>query len=83
MLRWYRADAFVMKKVAASATAFFEDVRTNPDHPFRGELDRLVLSFVDKLEHEPLYASRIEDLKREIMSRPEVGRLAQSLWSGI
>jgi uncharacterized membrane-anchored protein YjiN (DUF445 family) len=83
ILRWYRADAFVMKKVAASATAFFEDVRTNPDHPFRGELDRLVLSFVDKLEHEPLYASRIEDLKREIMSRPEVGRLAQSLWSGI
>jgi uncharacterized membrane-anchored protein YjiN (DUF445 family) len=83
ILRWYRADAFVMKKVAASATAFFEDVRTNPDHPFRGELDRLVLSFVDKLEHEPLYASRIEDLKRELMSRPEVGRLAQSLWSGI
>lgn len=83
ILRWYRADAFVMKKVAASATAFFEDVRANPDHPFRGELDRLVLSFVDKLEHEPLYASRIEELKRELMSRPEVGRLAQSLWSGI
>ncbi len=83
ILRWYRADAFVMKKVAASATAFFEDVRENPDHPFRGELDRLVLSFVDKLEHEPLYASRIEELKRELMSRPEIGRLAQSLWSGV
>jgi uncharacterized membrane-anchored protein YjiN (DUF445 family) len=83
ILRFYRADAFVMKKVAASATAFFEDVRTNPDHPFRGELDKLVLSFVDKLEHEPLYATRIDDLKRELLSRPEIGRLAQNLWSGV
>ncbi len=47
ILRFYRADAYVMKKVAASATAFFDDVRTDPDHPFRGEFDRLILSFVD------------------------------------
>ena len=44
ILRFYRADAYVMKKIAASATAFFEDVRTDPDHPFRGEFDRLILT---------------------------------------
>lgn len=83
ILRFYRADAYVMKKVAASATAFFEDVRTDPDHPFRGEFDRLILSFVDKLESEPQYATRIYALKNELLSRPEIGRLAQNLWAGV
>ena len=83
ILRFYRADAFVMKKVVASATAFFEDVRADADHPFRGEFDRLVLSFVDKLEHEQLYASRIDELKRELLARPEIGRLAQNIWFGV
>jgi uncharacterized membrane-anchored protein YjiN (DUF445 family) len=83
ILRFYRADAYVMKKVAASATAFFEDVRIDPEHPFRGEFDRLILSFVDKLESERTYATRIEDLKRELLARPEIGRLAQNLWAGV
>ncbi|MDQ8728608.1 DUF445 domain-containing protein [Bradyrhizobium sp. LHD-71] len=83
ILRFYRADAYVMKKVAASATAFFEDVRTHPNHPFRGEFERLVLSFVDKLEKDPLYAGKIDDLKRELLARPEIGRLVQDLWSGV
>ena len=83
ILRFYRADAYVMKKVAASATAFFEDVRTDPDHPLRGEFDRLILSFVEKLESEPQYATRIDALKNELLSRPEIGRLAQNLWSGV
>ena len=83
LLRLYRADAYVMKKVAASATAFFDDVRTDPEHPFRGEFDRVMLSFVDKLEHEQAYATRIEDLKRELLARPEIGRFTLSLWSGV
>jgi uncharacterized membrane-anchored protein YjiN (DUF445 family) len=83
ILRFYRADAYLMKKVAASATAFFGDVRTDPDHPFRGEFDRLILSFVEKLESEPQYATRIDALKNELLARPEIGRLAQNLWSGV
>ena len=83
ILRLYRADAYVMKKVAASATAFFEEVRTDPAHPFRGEFDRLIVSFVDRLETDPQYAARIDALKTELLARPEVGRLAQGVWSGV
>jgi uncharacterized membrane-anchored protein YjiN (DUF445 family) len=83
ILRFYRADAYVMKKVAASATAFFEEVRTDPAHPFRGEFDRLIVSFVEKLETEPNYASRIDEFKRELLARPEIGRLVQSLWGEV
>jgi uncharacterized membrane-anchored protein YjiN (DUF445 family) len=83
LLKLYRADAYLLKKIAASAGAFFEDVRTNPDHPFRGEFDRLALSLIDRMETEPAFASRLDGLKRDVLSRPELGQLIANLWSNI
>ena len=50
-----------------------------------GELSKNFVSksVVEKLEREPLYATRIDALKTELLSRPEIGRLAQDLWSGV
>src|SRR3954453_12171244 len=53
LLKLYRADAFLVKKIVASATAFFDDVRNDPAHPFRGEFDRITLGFVDRLSDDP------------------------------
>src|SRR3979409_1285694 len=53
LLKLYRTDKFLVKKIVASATAFFEEVRSDPKHPFRGEFDRMVLSFVDRLGSGP------------------------------
>ena len=81
LLKLYRTDKFLVSKIVASATAFFEDVRGNPQHPFRGEFDHLVLSFVDKLGTDPTYANRIDGLKRDLLARPELGDLARNIWS--
>ena len=81
LLKFYRADAFLVKKIMASATAFFDDVRKDPDHPFRGEFDRMVLSFVDRMAVDPAYASRLDGLKRDLLARPELGALAHLVWS--
>jgi uncharacterized membrane-anchored protein YjiN (DUF445 family) len=83
LLKLYRADAYLMKKIAASATAFFEEVRTDPNHPLRGEFDRLVLSFIDRLEGHPQFAERLDALKRDLLARPELGELTQHLWSNV
>src|SRR5260370_12632580 len=83
LLKLYRADAYLMKKIAASATAFFDEVRTDPNHPFRGEFDRLVLSFIDRLEGQPQFAERLDALKRDLLARPELGELTQHLWSNV
>src|SRR5712671_486854 len=83
LLKLYRADSYLMKKIAASVTAFFDEVRTDPDHPFRGEFDRLVLSFIDRLEGQPQFAERLDALKRDLLARPELGELTQHLWSNV
>ena len=81
LLKLYRADAFLVKKIVASATAFFEEVRNDPDHPFRGEFDRVLLSLVDRLGTDPAYAERLAGLKRDLLARPELSELARTLWS--
>src|ERR1700730_10874836 len=81
LLKLYRADKYLVNKIVASATAFFEEVRNDPQHPFRGEFDRLVLSFVDRLATDPTYADRIDGLKRDFLARPELAELARTIWS--
>lgn len=83
LLKLYRADKFLLKRIAASATSFFDEVRNDPDHPFRGEFDRIIASFIDKLESDPTYASRVDALKRDLLARPEFASLAQTIWANI
>src|SRR3979409_1479190 len=42
LLKLYRADKFLVNRIVASATTFFEEVRGDPEHPFRGEFDRMI-----------------------------------------
>jgi uncharacterized membrane-anchored protein YjiN (DUF445 family) len=81
LLRLYRADKFLVNKIVASATNFFDEVRNDPRHPFRGEFDRMVLSFVDRLATDKTYSARIDGLKRDLLARPELGNLARTVWS--
>lgn len=81
LLRLYRADKFLVNKIVASATAFFNEVRSDPKHPFRGEFDRMVLSFVDSLGTDQAYIDRIDGLKRNLLARPELAELARTVWA--
>jgi uncharacterized membrane-anchored protein YjiN (DUF445 family) len=81
LLKLYRADRFLVNRIVASATAFFDEVQGDPKHPFRGEFDRMLLSLVEKLGSDPAFAQRIDGLKRDILARPELGDLARNVWS--
>ncbi|MDE2380320.1 DUF445 domain-containing protein [Bradyrhizobium sp.] len=81
LLRLYRADKFLVNKIVASATAFFEEVRADSRHPFRGEFDRMVLNFVDRLGTDKAYVERIDGLKRDLLARPELADLARTVWA--
>ena len=81
LLKLYRADKFLVNRIVASATTFFEEVRNDPQHPFRGEFNRMLLSFVDRLGSDKAFADRLDGLKRDLLARPELGDLARNIWS--
>lgn len=79
----FRADAYLLKRIVASAATLLEDVRGDPDHPLRGEFDQFVHGFIDQLRHSPDYAKRAEQLKRNFLARPELRGLAQDVWKSM
>ena len=83
LLRLYRADKFVVNRIISSATKFFEEVQGDPNHPFRGEFDRMLLSFVDRLGSDKAFADRIDGLKRDVMARPELANLGRTIWANV
>ncbi|RWN50493.1 DUF445 domain-containing protein [Mesorhizobium sp.] len=79
----FRADAYLLKKIVASAGSLLDEVRADPDHPMRAEFDRFVLSFVERLRTSKQYAKRAEKLKRDFLARPELKALAGDMWESL
>lgn len=76
----FRADAFLLKKIVASAGSLLEEVRADPDHPMRSEFDRFVESFIARLRKSKDLARRAERMKRDFLSRPELREMAEDMW---
>ncbi|MGD9912597.1 MAG: DUF445 domain-containing protein [Rhizobiaceae bacterium] len=80
LFKVFRADAYLLKKIVASAGSLLEEVREDPDHPVRAEFDRFVETFVEKLKTSRDYARRAEALKRDFLARPELSGLMHEMW---
>ncbi|CAN7675798.1 DUF445 domain-containing protein [Mesorhizobium amorphae] len=79
----FRADAYLLKKIVASAGSLLDEVRADPDHPMRAEFDRFVRTFIERLRTSKQYARRAEQLKRDFLARPEVKSLAGDMWESL
>jgi uncharacterized membrane-anchored protein YjiN (DUF445 family) len=83
LAKLFRADAYLLKKIVASAGSLLEEVKADPDHPMRAEFDRFVVGFVEKLRTSKAYGKRVEKLKRDFLARPELHELAQDMWESL
>ncbi|WP_292248702.1 DUF445 family protein, partial [Mesorhizobium sp.] len=79
----FRADAYLLKKIVASAGTLLEEVRADPDHPMRAEFDRFARTFIERLRTSKQYARRAEQLKRDFLARPEMKALAGGMWESL
>jgi uncharacterized membrane-anchored protein YjiN (DUF445 family) len=80
LLNLYRADRFLLKKIAMSAFTFLEEVRADENHPLRREFDRFVASFIEKIASSPEYAARVETFKRDLLGDRRFADFVQAMW---
>jgi uncharacterized membrane-anchored protein YjiN (DUF445 family) len=80
LLNLYRADRFLLKKIAVSAFTFLEEVRTDGNHPLRNEFDRFVSTFIKRIASSPEYAHKLEAFKRDLLADRHVADFAQGIW---
>lgn len=79
----YRADAYLLRKIVASTTAFIQDARADASHPLRREFDSFVSNFIERLRHSQAFARRAESLKRDMLARPEIAAVAEGAWESL
>ena len=79
----FRADAYLLKKIVASASSLLDEVRAEKNHPMRDEFDRFVLAFIGKLRTSKDYSKRAEKLKRDFLARPELAGLEDEMWKSL
>ncbi|WP_312798439.1 DUF445 domain-containing protein [Tianweitania sp.] len=80
LANFFRADAYLLKKIVHSGASLIDDIKADDDHPMRHEFDRFVAGFIDNLRNSPDYRERAEELKRNLLARPELATLADGLW---
>jgi uncharacterized membrane-anchored protein YjiN (DUF445 family) len=83
LFRLFQADAYLVKKIVASAGALFQEVRADQNHALRHEFDHFVIGFIEALRDSPDYAMRAEQLKQELLSRRELGSIADDIWKSL
>jgi uncharacterized membrane-anchored protein YjiN (DUF445 family) len=83
IFNFYRADAYVLRKIVGATAEFIEEARADAGHPLRAEFDQFARSLARQLRDSPAFARRAEELKRELLGRPEVTALAEGAWDGL
>jgi uncharacterized membrane-anchored protein YjiN (DUF445 family) len=74
-------DDKIYRKVLGSIERTLVEVAQNPEHPIRHRFDRAVHDFMDRLDHSPEMAARIERWKEELLATDSVRRFSASVWS--
>lgn len=83
LFRLFQADAYLVRKIIASAGGLFQEVLADQNHVLRHEFDRFVIGFIETLRDSPDYARRAEQLKLDLLARPELSSLADDLWKNL
>jgi len=79
----FRADAYLLNKIVASAGRLMEEAGSDPDHALRQEFDAFALRFIEDLKTDPAYVARAERIKTNFLARPELGSLADEIWKNL
>jgi uncharacterized membrane-anchored protein YjiN (DUF445 family) len=80
LLNLYRADKFLLAKIATSALTLLEEVRADENHPLRHEFDRFVASFIERIASSPEYAAKLEMFRRELLADRRFAEFARGMW---
>ncbi len=70
----------IFERLLTAARTVLSAMASDPEHPMRRSFDQYLAKLADDLQHSPELAQRGEQLKHDLMNRPEVRDWVGSLW---
>jgi uncharacterized membrane-anchored protein YjiN (DUF445 family) len=77
-----QVDEKVARKIIEGTEELLLEL-TQPEHPARKEFDAAVHDMVQKLETSPAFRARVEEIKAQVLSSPELLTALESLWDEV
>ena len=76
-------DERVTRRIQKEVLAWVADIRDTPDHPARKSIDNLLSKLADDLQHDEATMARAEDLKRRVLTHPQVEPTITAVWAAL
>lgn len=73
----------VAERLAGAVLEEMQQVLADPLHPLRQDYEQWLGTYVQRLREDPALATRIEQLKQEMIDHPALQEYVQGLWSRI
>jgi len=74
-------DDAVFRRIIAGIQSFISDLRADPDHELRRDLDARAADMASRLRESPEMQKRVDNLKEELIEHPEFRAWASGLWT--
>ncbi|MEO0329960.1 MAG: DUF445 family protein [Pseudomonadota bacterium] len=83
LLNLFRADALILNRIVKAAGSLLDDIKNDPEHELREELEHFLKKYVRSLRRSKRFKTRVEQMKRQILARPEVASIAEQTWASV
>lgn len=83
LLRSLGADGFLLRRIIMSAAVLIEEVKEDPNHALRGEVDRLVSNLITRLRNSEEFQEKVAGFKAAVLARPETSELFAIGWESL
>ncbi len=76
-------DERVFARIFDGLNRFINDLRQDPMHPLRGDIDRKIGQFIHDLRNDPDLIAKVERSKVDLLDHPAVREWIESAWTDV
>jgi uncharacterized membrane-anchored protein YjiN (DUF445 family) len=77
------ADNLILSRLLRTSTELLDEIKDDKAHPLRAEFEIFLDAYIKRVRRRKSFARRVEDLKQQILARPELAETAEHMWESL
>ncbi|MEM7240882.1 MAG: DUF445 family protein [Pseudomonadota bacterium] len=79
----FRADSLILNRIMKKMSELLNDIKEDESHPMRAEFETFLKNYVERTRRSRVFKKRVEDMKQQVLARPELTDAAEHLWANM